>query len=161
MPEPSPDNTSNGNICDRIQQFRQRLRTRCIDRENATTATGIPCLLQTWRKRIEAMEEEPQHRHKRGSRLAPDSGDSSCCRGPRMLHPRLERQPATCSLSDMWNNWTSSPPPSPEIYAKPRHRRWCKEDDNSSPPPSPEIYAKPRHRRIVRRWCKEDGNTEK
>ncbi|EGZ06350.1 hypothetical protein PHYSODRAFT_531121 [Phytophthora sojae] len=158
-PAPSP-------LCERIQQFRERMRSRCLAAASGSDATensAIPCLLQSWRKRIEAMDDEPQqqqqaHRHHRGHRhfgqhhrrpchaaaessaserdassssSSPSSPPPTCGGfpfrgGPRMLHPRLERQQAVCSLSGIWSGFASSslsPPPPPEIYAKPRHRR--------------------------------------
>ncbi|KAE8999710.1 hypothetical protein PR003_g14374 [Phytophthora rubi] len=168
MPRPVPSPSSSpssaspdgGFLCERMQQFRQRMRSRCLAAASAsgaesTEAGAIPCLLQSWRRRIEAMDDEQQqtHRHHRGHRhhrrachaaastesSATESDESSpsspppACggfpfRGPRMLHPKLERQQAACSLSGIWDGFRSSssaasPPPSPEIYAKPRHRR--------------------------------------
>ncbi|KAF1794810.1 hypothetical protein JG687_00014442 [Phytophthora cactorum] len=126
-------------LCERIQQFRQRMRSRCLEAHRAASAgsddvSGLPCLLQSWRKRIETMNDaEPQHRHRshchRRPRTSTESDESASpppgcpLRGPRVLHPRLERQQAVCSLSGIWSGFTSSsPPPSPEIYAKPRRR---------------------------------------
>ncbi|KAL3664676.1 hypothetical protein V7S43_010425, partial [Phytophthora oleae] len=146
-PVDTPPSPSDSFLCDRIQQFRQRMRSRCLEAHRATVtaseAPAIPCLLQSWRKRIEAMDDsEAQQRH-RGhchfrkpgytpSNSSTEESDESTAspppcrfpfRGPRM-HPRLERQQAVCSLSGIWSGFTSSsPPPSPEIYAKPRHRQ--------------------------------------
>ncbi|KAE9310658.1 hypothetical protein PF008_g20399 [Phytophthora fragariae] len=161
-PSSSPSASPDGSfLCERMQQFRQRMRSRCLAAAagaESTEAGAIPCLLQSWRRRIEAMDDEQQqsHRHHRGHRhfghhrrachtaaatesSATESDESSpsspppACggfpfRGPRMLHPKLERQQAACSLSGIWGGFRSpssaaSPPPSPEIYAKPRHRR--------------------------------------
>ncbi|KAG6615864.1 uncharacterized protein IUM83_12148 [Phytophthora cinnamomi] len=64
-PAASPDG---GFLCERLQQLRQRVRSRCLAAD-AAEAGAIPCLLQSWRKRIEAMDDAPQmHRHHRGHR---------------------------------------------------------------------------------------------
>jgi hypothetical protein len=141
-------------LCDRLQQLRQRMRSRCeahraasasASSSSAAAPTAVPCLLQSWRKRIEAMDDEPRPHHQRRIHRKPcctssasstssesDDPPPSCGfgprRGPRMLHPRLERQQAVCSLSGLWGGFgftstSTSPPPSPEIYAKPRCRR--------------------------------------
>ncbi|KAG1694321.1 hypothetical protein DVH05_021673 [Phytophthora capsici] len=145
MPRPvdTPPSPSDSSLCDRIQQFHQRMRSRCLEAHRASTTasdgSAIPCLLQSWRKRIEAMDDpDAQHRKRshcqfrKASNSSTDESDESTAspppcrfpfRGPRM-HPKLERQQAVCSLSGIWSGFTSSsPPPSPEIYAKPRHRR--------------------------------------
>ncbi|KAH7488911.1 Crinkler effector protein 5 [Phytophthora ramorum] len=137
MPTPAPDSPSDS-LCDRLQQLRQRLRNRADD------AVGLPCLLQSWKKRIEAMDDD-RDRHRGAHRRRCCHTTSSCSsmssmsssdespaspppcsgfplRGPRS-HPRLERQQAVCALSAIWSGFSSSPPPSPEIYAKPRCRR--------------------------------------
>ncbi|KAG7378312.1 hypothetical protein PHYPSEUDO_010269 [Phytophthora pseudosyringae] len=148
-PAAPPD--GGGSLCERMQQLRQRMRSRCLEAHRSAAAASddasLPCLLQAWRKRIEAMDDKSErHRGHRGHRRPCYTASASSCtdesdasssasasppacagfpfRGPRLLHPRLERQQAACSLSGLWSGLTAaSPPPSPEIYAKPRHRR--------------------------------------
>lgn len=157
MPRPvdssDPPSASGSLFCERIQQFHQRVRSRCLEAQRTSDTgsndvSGLPCLLQSWRKRIEAMDDTPQHRHKglchRRPRNSSTESDEAASprfgcpfRGPRIPHPRLERQEAVCSLSGIWSGLTSSnPPPSPEIYAKPRRRPhpysrcYAKEEDD-------------------------------
>ena len=114
--------------CNHLEQFPQCQCNCCLELHQAAVTTSdstnvaspalstLPCLLQSWRKRIDAFnDDEPKsYSHRRlHQRPALSSLSLSC----ELRHPRLERQQATCPFSTIWSNFPSSL----EIYARPRH----------------------------------------